>query len=369
MEPLASLNKCLGLPTSTPVLAAPCASLARISVVRGVSVGGSGTRHGLRSQDRLASSDCVDRHRCQRGADRRPHASRSRLLSAGRGLRGGPRQRAGIHRRCADVGDRHGRLRCADRPHAAAARDLAPCAEAGGRHRGDRGSGLDRLPALRARHVLSAVPHRGWCGIRRGHADRLWPRLPLRPSGRFIRWESGGARSAWTMAAVLAAVVPFAIPRPVDTGWVEIQPADAAMFGDVTEQVTAQAPAAEAPRGRSARGRSARGRADAASGGRSAGSPDRRGAHACAGVRPLVPAGGGCAAGGPRCRSPRAASARRRPAAGRASPPAAASHGGGATVRAAGASTRHRRQACAGTSPRLRRRGLYRSRVRGSCST
>ncbi len=69
-------------------------------------------------------------------------------------------------------------------------------------------------------------------GFVAGMLTVFWPQLPLRPSGRFIRWESGGARSAWTMAAILAAVVPFAIPRPVDTGWVEITPLAAGAFSE-----------------------------------------------------------------------------------------------------------------------------------------
>ncbi len=79
-------------------------------------------------------------------------------------------------------------------------------------------------------------------GFVAGMLTVTWPRLPVRRSGRFIRWEGGSSRMAWTMAGLLAAVVPFAIPRAQDPGWVEITPLSEAAFEEEAAVITAKAP-------------------------------------------------------------------------------------------------------------------------------
>jgi len=76
-----------------------------------------------------------------------------------------------------------------------------------------------------------------------------WPRLPTRPSGRTIRWESGASRTAWSMAAILAAVLPFAIPRAQEPGWVEITPLGEAAFAEPGVTPDREAPQAAEVRG------------------------------------------------------------------------------------------------------------------------
>jgi len=75
-----------------------------------------------------------------------------------------------------------------------------------------------------------------------------WPNLPVRRSGRNLRFEGGSSRLAWTMAGILAAIVPFAIPRAEDPGWVEITPLAANAFDeDVPAVATRVVPPAQTP--------------------------------------------------------------------------------------------------------------------------
>lgn len=67
-------------------------------------------------------------------------------------------------------------------------------------------------------------------GLIAGLVTLTWGQLPRRRSGRRLAGESAASRTAWSLAMVLAVVVPFAWPRPASTGWVEIAPTTASLF-------------------------------------------------------------------------------------------------------------------------------------------
>jgi predicted DsbA family dithiol-disulfide isomerase/uncharacterized membrane protein len=71
-----------------------------------------------------------------------------------------------------------------------------------------------------------------FAGLVAGLITLTWPALPQRRSGRRVGGESGASRTAWTLAALLAVVVPFAWPRPEKPSYVEINPAADELFAD-----------------------------------------------------------------------------------------------------------------------------------------
>jgi predicted DsbA family dithiol-disulfide isomerase/uncharacterized membrane protein len=71
-----------------------------------------------------------------------------------------------------------------------------------------------------------------FAGLVAGLITLTWPALPQRRSGRRVGGESGASRVAWTLAALLAVVAPFAWPRPEKPSYVEINPASDELFAD-----------------------------------------------------------------------------------------------------------------------------------------
>ena len=68
-------------------------------------------------------------------------------------------------------------------------------------------------------------------GIVAGVLAWSWP-VPPRGVGRFsFDTESDAARIAWTLASILAVIIPFAWPRETKPGWVEIAPQTALLDG------------------------------------------------------------------------------------------------------------------------------------------
>lgn len=73
-------------------------------------------------------------------------------------------------------------------------------------------------------------------GLVAGLITLTWPKPPIRASGRRLGGEGATGRLAWTLAGVLAVVVPFAWPRPDAPSWVEIPEQAMADFEDVVPE-------------------------------------------------------------------------------------------------------------------------------------
>ncbi len=80
-------------------------------------------------------------------------------------------------------------------------------------------------------------------GIVAGLIAVTWPAPPIRLSGRFLVGELPSARLAWSFAALLLIVSPFALPRPAAGSWVEI-PDASGLFADTDAPTTDPAAAA-----------------------------------------------------------------------------------------------------------------------------
>lgn len=73
-------------------------------------------------------------------------------------------------------------------------------------------------------------------GLLAGLVTLTWPTPPIRISGKRLRGEALVARSAWTVAGVLAAVLPFAWPRPEQPSWVELPQQAEALLEDLEDE-------------------------------------------------------------------------------------------------------------------------------------
>jgi uncharacterized membrane protein len=82
-------------------------------------------------------------------------------------------------------------------------------------------------------------------GLLAGILTVSWPPPPILLSGKRLPGEPASSRLAWTLAAGLAVVVPFALPRQAEPAWVEITPVAEAEFGLEDETAREDPPAPE----------------------------------------------------------------------------------------------------------------------------
>lgn len=84
-------------------------------------------------------------------------------------------------------------------------------------------------------------------GLVAGLVTLTWPALPQRRSGRRLGTETGASRVAWTLAAVLAVVVPFAWPRAEKPAYIDITPPTDDLFADEPASPSPAKPPAPVP--------------------------------------------------------------------------------------------------------------------------